>query len=153
MDELANAIEAACSRLEVSHEHTARYLAGSPFAAFAAAIHDGGVSIDEIKAPSFAMAMCSLAAVVLEAGKQFVRDNDPGANREAARQICAALRERLKTSDALGLLRNIGKGIGTEFTEATTAGVADLELLRLMLRSTYGNVEILLSSLSGTSKS
>ena len=153
MDELATTIEATCSRLEASHEHTARHLTGSPFAEFATGIHAAGVSYHGITAPSHAMALCSLAAVVLEAGKQFVRDNDPGANREAARQIYVALEERLKTSDALGLLRNIGKGIGTEFTEATTAGVVELELLRLMLRSTYGNVEILLSSLSGASKS
>ena len=41
MDEPASAIEAACSRLEVSHEQTARYLVESPFAAFAAGLHAG----------------------------------------------------------------------------------------------------------------
>lgn len=152
MDELANSIEAACSRLQVSLEHTANHLGRSPFAAFASGLHVGGVSCDGITCPSHTKALLVVAAMARDLAQQFVHDNAPEANREAARQVHAALQVRLKTTNALGLLRSIGKGIGAEFAEANKAGVADLELLRLILRSTYGNVEILLTSLSGASK-
>lgn len=148
MDEPASAIEAACSRLEVSHEQTARYLVESPFAAFAAGLHAGDVCHSGVAAPSYATAVCSLAATALEAGKQFVRDNEPESNRAAARNIYAALQRLLQTPDALRLLRSIGQGLATEFSEANAASVADVDLLRLMLRSTYRNVEILLLSLA-----
>lgn len=148
MDEPANAIEAACSRLEVSHEQTARYLVGSPFAAFAAGLHAGDVCHSGGAAPSYTTAMCCLAATALEAGKQFVRDNEPESNRAVARNIYAALQRRLQAPDALHLLRIIGQGLATELSEASAASIANVDLLRLMLRSTYRNVEILLLSLA-----
>ena len=143
-DELAKTIDATRSRLEMSYEHTARHLAGSPFAAFAAGLHPTGVTVGNISAPSHASALCSMAATVYEVVCGFVAGNDPEESRDAARHVNVALLNRLDAADALGLLRTIGAGINTELTKAQAAGTADVSLLRHMMRSTYGNVEVLL---------
>ncbi len=147
-DELAQAIDAGRSRLEVSSEQMARHLTGSPFAIFAASVHSGGVAIGSISAPSYAAALCSTAASVNDAAKGFIDEMNPEKSRENARRVYDTLRSKLGSLDLLGQLREIGNGIKAELVGAEEAGVTDVRLLRHMMRATYGNVERLLVSLA-----